>query len=101
LVLATSADSQYFEELSAPARERFDQGIEGIVETEGGGLDITSKFIYDLLARVLAERGRKADLTVVGTRGHEPIRAAILGSVSTKVLHEATGPVVVVPNPQY
>ena len=45
----------------------------------------------------LLEAGRSADLIVVGSRGHGPIGAALLGSVSSWLVHNAERPVVVVP----
>lgn len=47
--------------------------------------------------QALAEAQTGADLVVVGTRGHGPIAAGLLGSVSAWLLHDSTVPVVVVP----
>ena len=38
-----------------------------------------------------------ADLIVMGTRGRSPVVAGIMGSIATKVIHNATIPVLVVP----
>jgi len=50
-------------------------------------------------AALIAERARevKADLIVVGTRGHSPLSGAILGSVTQRLLHLAPCPVLAVP----
>lgn len=49
---------------------------------------------------VLTERSRHADLLVVGSRGLGATGRALLGSVSTHLVHHAHCPVVVVPREQ-
>jgi nucleotide-binding universal stress UspA family protein len=45
---------------------------------------------------VQAAHDTKADIIVMGSRGHSEIPSVLLGSVTHKVLHLATGPVLVV-----
>jgi nucleotide-binding universal stress UspA family protein len=47
----------------------------------------------------LAE-ARRADLIVMGSRGHGPLAAALLGSVAAHVVQHAHCPVMVVPDPK-
>ncbi|WP_169984951.1 universal stress protein [Microbispora sp. H10836] len=48
---------------------------------------------------VLVDAGEKADLLVVGSRGHGALGSAVLGSVSRALLHHARCPVAVVRPP--
>jgi len=45
---------------------------------------------------VLIEAGKRADLLIVGSRGHGGLIGALLGSVSTAIVHHAPCPVLVV-----
>jgi len=47
--------------------------------------------------QVLADESKSADLVVVGSRGYGPHRAVLLGSVSGRLMREASSPVLVVP----
>jgi len=49
-----------------------------------------------LPAQVLIEAGKEADLLIVGSRGHGGFVGALLGSVSTAIVHHAPCPVLVV-----
>jgi nucleotide-binding universal stress UspA family protein len=46
---------------------------------------------------VLRERSGELDLLVLGSRGHGPVRAVLLGSVSSALVRSAESPVVVIP----
>jgi nucleotide-binding universal stress UspA family protein len=48
-------------------------------------------------AAALVERSRELDLLVVGSRGYGPVRHALLGSVTSKLMESAACPVLVVP----
>ncbi len=48
-------------------------------------------------AKELVERSRELDLLVVGSRGYGPVRHALLGSVTQKLMESAACPVLVVP----
>ncbi|MBL7491078.1 universal stress protein [Frankia sp. AgB1.9] len=48
---------------------------------------------------VLIEAGKEADLLIVGSRGHGGLVGALLGSVSTAIVHHAHCPVLVVREP--
>ena len=65
----------------------------------GGGIRIDRKVRAGDPARALIDEATRAEalFIVVGSRGHGPLRAAILGSVSSQVVREADCPVVVVP----
>lgn len=61
--------------------------------------EVERSFVEGDAAEVLSELADETDLLVVGERGHEGLSAAVLGSVTTRVLHTATCATVVVPTP--
>ncbi len=85
------------EHLPSRARESFDQSIDDVEADEPGDSRVHRVFEYGKPAVVLGDRASTADLLVVGARGQGGIAAALLGSVSYKVLHRTTVPVVIVP----
>lgn len=54
--------------------------------------------VWATIVRV-AER-RSAAAVVLGARGRSPLKSALLGSVSSSVLHHCTRPVLIVPAPE-
>ncbi len=91
------ADAEHLEEFSSRARESFDQSIDAVEATERSDSRVQRVFGHGKPAVVLGARASAADLLVVGARGRGGIGAALLGSVSYKVLHRAIVPVVIVP----
>ena len=62
--------------------------------------DTVLKVVNDLPARALLEAGEGAWMLVVGSRGLGGFHGLLLGSVSQQVVHHATCPVLVVPEPR-
>ena len=61
------------------------------------GLDVTADVVMGRPATAIVETAaaHRADLVVVGSRGHGRIESMLLGSVSAEVVHHATVPVLV------
>lgn len=64
-------------------------------------LAATGRALYGAPGPVIVEACEEvgADLLVAGSRGYGPVRRALLGSVSTQLVHRAPCPVLVVPRP--
>jgi nucleotide-binding universal stress UspA family protein len=63
-------------------------------------IDCTATAVLGSASLALVEQGKQSAMVVVGSRGHGALSRAVLGSVSSSVLHHATTPVVVVPEPR-
>lgn len=61
-------------------------------------LEVTTAIEWQPPRTALVEAGRNAVVTVVGRRGHGPVKALFLGSVSGSVASHAKSPVLVVPD---
>ena len=91
----------------AGVRERFPAEVDAAVaefesdlaELDPDGRSRTTLKLQDA-RQALAEAAAAADLVVLGARGHRRFAATLLGSVSTWMLHGASHPTVIVPDPQ-
>ena len=96
LVVATDAPVDL-----AGLRAATDESLRRQVEAVFGLDDATveTSTVEDLPARAVLDAAEGADLVVLGSRGLGGVKSFFLGSVSAKVMHHATCPVVVVPDP--
>lgn len=86
------------EETEAAAARRLDGFLVG--ELSPGGLQVHAEVLAGRPAERLAEAAEEGALLVLGSRGLGDFRGMLLGSVSQRCVHHATGPVVVVPEPE-
>jgi nucleotide-binding universal stress UspA family protein len=96
--LAVGSDAFFFPDASDLAVERFNHLVEPI-EYEAAARDVTieREFIRGTPRAALASHADGVDLVVVGARGHGAVGSALLGSVSTWILHHVHRPIAVVP----
>jgi nucleotide-binding universal stress UspA family protein len=86
--------------MAESAERRFRDRVAATLEAfpaEPGSPRITVRFVHDDARRRLAEESGGADLLVVGARGRRGLTGAVLGSVSTWLLHHSLCPVAIVP----
>ncbi|RVX47692.1 nucleotide-binding universal stress UspA family protein [Nonomuraea polychroma] len=60
------------------------------------GIDVVAEVIHGHPIEVLKEAATRADLLVVGSRGHGQLTGMIMGSISQALLHHAPGPLAIV-----
>lgn len=97
--LAVGADEFFFPDASETAEERFQHLIDQSTADLGdSGVTIVRNFVRGRPRSTLATAADQVDLVVVGARGHGAVGAALLGSVSSWVLHHVPKPIVVVPD---
>lgn len=96
--LAVGADQFFFPEAVELAEERFDHMLDSILAGRRNPVHLVRTFVRDAPRTALRQAAKDADLVVVGKRGHGMIGAALLGSVSTWLLHHLDVPVVIVPD---
>lgn len=97
--IAVGADQFFFPDASDLARQRFEHLVAQTAAERRRDVEIRPVFLEGAPRTMLADRATEADLLVMGTRGHGAIGSALLGSVSTWLLHHVPRPMVVVPHP--
>ena len=96
--LAVGADAFFFPDASDLAAERFHHLVDGVADqAHVSGVTLQREFVRGTPRSALADHAEHADLVVVGARGHGAVGAALLGSVSTWLLHHVHRPIAVVP----
>lgn len=96
--IAVGSDQFFFPDASDLARERFEHLVGKVFgEHRRADVDVRSVFVEGDPRAALADASTHSDLVVVGARGHGAIGSAVLGSVSTWLLHHVHHAMVVVP----
>lgn len=96
--VAVGADQFFFPEAIDLAQERFEHQISVLRSTVCDRLDIRATFVRGHPRGDLEAAAEGADLFVMGARGHGAVGAAVLGSVSTWLLHNLACPMIVIPS---
>lgn len=97
--ISVGADRYFFPDAVDLARDRFHHLVTDALRSRDlTGIDVRRHFVEDLPKEALTKRAAEADLLVMGARGHGAIGAALLGSVSTYLLHHVRRAMVVVPH---
>jgi nucleotide-binding universal stress UspA family protein len=96
--LAVGSDAFFFPDASDLAAERFHHLVEPLDEVAiQRHIGLEREFIRGTPRSALASEADGVDLVVLGARGHGAVGSALLGSVSTWILHHVHRPVAVVP----
>jgi nucleotide-binding universal stress UspA family protein len=96
--LAVGADAFFFPDASDLAAERFHHLVDTVAgQARARDVRLVREFVRGTPRSALASQAEKVDLVAVGARGHGAIGAALLGSVSTWLLHHVHRPIAVVP----
>jgi nucleotide-binding universal stress UspA family protein len=93
-------DHRVLADMAESAERRFRDRVAETLEAfppQPGSPRFTVRFVHDDARRRLAEESGGADLLVVGARGRRGLTGAVLGSVSTWLLHHSLCPVAIVP----
>ena len=78
-------------------RRQLHEQLDAAVSALEPGVEASAELSDGSPAHALRERSGELDLLVLGSRGYGPLRAVLLGSVSSGLVRSAESPVVVVP----
>jgi nucleotide-binding universal stress UspA family protein len=96
--LAVGADTFFFPDASDLAADRFHHLVDTVAgQARVHRVTLEREFVRGTPRAALGAHADDADLLVVGARGHGAVGAALLGSVSTWLLHHVHRPTAVVP----
>ena len=82
-------------ELRAAAVAALDATVRAVLP-DPGGVEIEQRVVEGTAGAVLVDESSRADLLVVGSRGHGGFAQLLLGSVGQQCAHHAACPVVIV-----
>ncbi|HET8976280.1 MAG TPA: universal stress protein [Solirubrobacterales bacterium] len=85
------------EQIDAALQKDFRQVLEDAVASVPEGVETEPILLKGDAAGALVEQSGELDLIVLGSRGYGPLRAALAGAVSSRVLRAAACPVLIVP----
>ncbi len=95
-----SGEPIYFPEAVQRARDQFEEQTADLPPAaRRADITVNTSFLQGSQREQLATRAADADLLVVGARGRGAIGSALLGSVSTWLLHHVDRPMAIVPPP--
>jgi nucleotide-binding universal stress UspA family protein len=85
-------------QVEATAREQAQRVLTQAVEGVGGDLPVESRVALGPASQALVQASADdVDVLVMGSRAYGPVRSVLLGSVSRRVVADASCPVIVVP----
>lgn len=96
-----SALAEFVAKEEASARQLVSSVAEGLADLHSGGVNVTSEVLLGVPKDAILGRASAADIdiVVVGSRGHGTIKRALLGSISTALLHQCGKSILVVRSP--
>lgn len=92
LAATSYANPDYFEQVRAEVEDRLEQAAAPIRED----VSVRAEIVRGQTTEALVEQSERLDLLVLGSRGYGPLKSALLGSVSRRVVNGARCSVLVV-----